>query len=104
MILLQEPLHLFDELLSIILRLFVLGSQAEHLLVEVSLYRINSHCEALFVQLLLDFKVAFIGLFIKDVLMDHVVDVGHFDLNFLSNGHYVLSELLQALQSTARSI
>ena len=104
MILLQKPFHLLNELLCIFLRFFVLGSQTEHLLVEVVLYSINSNCEALFVQLLFDFKVAFISLFIKDVLMNHVVDIGHLDLDFLCYGHYILSELLQALQSPTRSI
>ena len=104
MVLFQEPFHLFDELLCIVLSLLVLGAQAENLLVEVGLQRINSHSEALLVQLLLNLEVALISLFIKDVLVDELVDDGDLRLNFLSHAHYLLSELLEALEPPSWSI
>ena len=104
MVLFQKPFHLLDELLCVVLRLLVLGAQAENLLIEVGLQRINSHSEALFVQLLLDLEIALISLFIMDVLVDEVVDEGDLRLNYLSHAHYLLSELLEALQPPPRSI
>ena len=74
-ILLQECLHLLDQVLGLFLGPFVLISQAVYFLIKVLLNRFKLNMEALLVHLDIGLKVSLIRLIVVYVIVKDLVDL-----------------------------